>query len=424
MKKLLQNLLRIFSIAILKKYHPIVIGVTGSVGKTSSKEAIFTVLSAKFSVRTNKKNFNNEFGLPLTIIGCDSPQRNILKWLVVFAKALWTIISPCSYPEVLVLEMGVDRPGDMDYLADLAKPKIGVITNIGVSHVEFFKSSDAILKEKSKILKYLDLDGYAIINNDDHRLRSLLLDLKSKVITYGLESGALLHLTEHKTIFSDSKNSYGTELTFSYNQQIAKVFVEGVIGLPHALACTAGIAAGLAMGMTLAEAAVAIRNYHNLPGRLRLVTGIHNSAIIDDTYNSAPASARAALEQLKFFPAAFKIAVLGDMLELGELSEAEHKQIAHDVLHSGANVFVAVGPQMRFAAQELRTLNFEHQNIFVFEKSTDAADTVKNLIRHNSVVLIKGSQGMRMEKIIPGIMAEPHQAGSLLCRQDRDWVRK
>src|SRR6185369_5763685 len=138
MQRFVQKLLAFFSRKILAKYKPKIIGITGSVGKTSAKEAIFLVVSQTHRARKPDRNFNNEFGLPFTIIGVDSPQRHPLKWLKVFAQATGLILFRQRYPEILVLEMGIDRPGDMDYLLSIAYPDIAVITNIGISHYEFF----------------------------------------------------------------------------------------------------------------------------------------------------------------------------------------------------------------------------------------------------------------------------------------------
>lgn len=156
MKKIIMKLLAILARMIIKKYNPKVIAVTGSVGKTSSKEMIADVLANKFRVRSSIKNYNNEFGLPLTIIGLESPGKNILAWFKVLWRAKKLILfKDKNYPDVLVLEMGVDREGDMDYLLSIVRPDIGVVTNISHSHLEYFGSLEKIKKEKVKLLQGL-----------------------------------------------------------------------------------------------------------------------------------------------------------------------------------------------------------------------------------------------------------------------------
>ena len=152
MKKILHFILKILAKAVINKYQPKVIAITGSVGKTSAKEAIAVVLRAKFNTRTPSKNFNNEIGTPLTILGQEnSPGKNILAWLWIFILAIkLVLIKDKNYPEVLVLEMGADKPGDIKYLTAIASPDISIITAIGSSHIEFFRTIDNIVKEKSR----------------------------------------------------------------------------------------------------------------------------------------------------------------------------------------------------------------------------------------------------------------------------------
>ena len=154
MRHLLFKILKCLSQKILKKYRPLVIGITGSVGKTSTKEAIFAVLRGKFKVRENQKNYNNEIGVPLTIIGTETGGQSIFKWLKIFFKA-WILIfkKDPNYPEMLVLEMGADKAGDIEYLTKMAPCDIGVVTAVSEVHLEFFGSLEKIIVEKQKIMK-------------------------------------------------------------------------------------------------------------------------------------------------------------------------------------------------------------------------------------------------------------------------------
>lgn len=424
MKKLVQKILFRCSRAILRKYKPKVIGITGSIGKTSAKEAIFAVVSAKFKARKNIKNYNNEFGLPFTIIGVDSPKRNVLKWLGLFAKAFWMIYFYSEYPKVLVLELGIDRPGDMDVLMDIVKPDIAVLTTIGISHLQYFSSEQQILEEKSKIFRDLGARDTAILNIDDVRVRQVISRLKTKIITYGSDHMADLRVVNYQTIYSQSSGTYGTSMQVKYDNKNASIFLGNTLGLPHVSAAACGAAVGLAMGMELSEISTALMNYAPEPGRLRAIRGLQGSMIIDDTYNAAPLSASVAIDELIHFPAAKKIVVVGDMLELGNLSEQSHKDLAKKLAATAIDQFVAVGPQMKYAYEEMKRLSFKHDNLFWFEKSTDAIDKVKELLAPNTVVLVKGSQGVRMEKIVRAIMAEPAQAHRLLTRQEPDWLAK
>jgi len=187
MTNLLQKFLRILSARILKKYKPTVIAVTGSVGKTSTKEAIFTILSSKYATRTSEKNYNTEIGVPLTIIGAQSGNRNPLAWLGVFFKAIkLTFKKDQTYPELLVLELATDRLGEIDRLASLVKPTIAVITAVALAHSEYLGGIDEIAKEKFSITKHVPEDGVVIVNGDDPNVIRRINQIEREVEKYGL----------------------------------------------------------------------------------------------------------------------------------------------------------------------------------------------------------------------------------------------
>lgn len=424
MKKLFERLLSRISRAILKKYKPKVIAITGSIGKTSAKEAIFAVVSSKFEARKNIRNYNNEFGLPFTIIGVPSPKRNPFKWILLFAKSFWMISFYSHYPKVLVLELGIDRPGDMDHLMDIVKPDIAVLTTIGISHLEYFSSEQQIFEEKSRIFRDLTSRDFAILNMDDQKVRQAIPKVRSKIITFGKDSASDLKIVDSTTTYSHNNNAFGTMAHFNYKGKVTPIFLRNILGVPHISASAAAAAAGIAMGMEMTEISNALTNYHPEPGRLRTIEGLHGSTIIDDTYNAAPLSMRVAIEELIHFPSAHKIAVLGDMLELGKLSEQSHKDVAKQITNSSVDYFIGVGPQMKLAYNELKRTMFKEDHLYWFEKSTDAIATLESLLRDNTAVLIKGSQGMRMEKIVREVIADKSRAAELLCRQDPDWLNK
>jgi len=168
LKKFLQIILRSLAIRALNRYHPKVIGITGSVGKTSTKEAIYCVLSGKYKCRRNQKNYNNEIGVPLTILGCESGKKNPLVWLKVILHGLLLGYGPkASYPEIIILEMGADHPGDIEYLVKFTRPIIGLVTAVGPVHLEFFHKIQSVAEEKGKLIKALPVSGWAILNIDD-----------------------------------------------------------------------------------------------------------------------------------------------------------------------------------------------------------------------------------------------------------------
>jgi UDP-N-acetylmuramoyl-tripeptide--D-alanyl-D-alanine ligase len=240
----LEKILRLMAKSVIWKYKPTIVGVTGSVGKTSAKEAIFLVLSSKFNVRKNEKNYNNEIGLPLTIIGAESGNRSFLKWGKVFLKWIGEMILPFHYPKILVLEMGVDRPGDMDYLLSFIKPTVGVMTNVSGSHLEFFKNIEQIAKEKSKLLKEIPEDGLAILNSDNEYIFETSKKLKIPFLFFGFGEKAKVRASFLGYVFEDFEPQ-GMSFKLSYQGKTVPIRLPGILA-PHLVyASLAAVAAGL-----------------------------------------------------------------------------------------------------------------------------------------------------------------------------------
>ncbi|MEK7167603.1 MAG: Mur ligase family protein, partial [Patescibacteria group bacterium] len=303
MKKILVKTLRFLAKKILKKYKPEIIGVTGSFGKTSTKEAVFAVLSSKFNVRRNIKNYNNEIGLPLTIIGAGSPGRSVLGWLGVFFQAFFLLVLKQDYPKILILEMAVDHPGDMDYLVDLALPKIGVVANIGAVHLEYFKTVERIAKEKAKIVTRIK-DGWAVLNADNELVLGIKDQVKCPVLTYGLGSKADLRAQEINISHNDLKEKGIAGISFKmiYQGNVMPVLLPNILGEHLVYAALAGAALGIIYGMNLMEISQALQSFKAPKGRMNLIDGIKKTLIIDDTYNAGPDSTLAALKVLGRIP--------------------------------------------------------------------------------------------------------------------------
>lgn len=411
------------AIVVLKKYNPAIIGITGSVGKTSAKEAVYLVLASKFRTRKNIKNYNNEIGIPLTIIGVESGNRSLLKWLKVLFKWLAVIIFPCEYPEILILEMGVDKPGDMKYLLDFVPVKIGIITSISAVHLEYFKSVEHIAKEKGELIKNLPEDGRAILNTDDERAAALAEETNAKFITYGFSEKARVRASD---IIYISENNKPKGISFKLNYEGKSIPVR----LPHILAshqiyaALAAASAGIALKINLVDIAASLERFSSPPGRMNLLAGVKESLIIDDAYNASPKAVIAALETLDNLKAPRKIAALGDMLELGAGEESGHKAVARKLFEMGVGIFIAVGDRMKITAAELERLGYSREKIFWYDNPGAVGDKLKEIITVKDIILIKGSQSMRMEKAVEKIMANPAKARILLCRQSAEWWKK
>jgi len=418
MRKLLQKLLRFFSKSVLKKYKPIIIGVTGSVGKTSTKEAIYHVLKTHFGekeVRRNWRNYNNEIGVPLTIFGIESGGRSVLRWLFKFIRIVWIIVFKVKYPGFLVLEMGADRPGDIKYLTDFIMLKVGVITALGdiPVHVEFFENPQQVAKEKRNLISSLDENGVAVINYDDDAVKQTAEGIKAKVMTFGLKDKADVKATNYdlKVFSNGNASELNFKLEFSGSSVPARLI--NVLGVQHLYSALAAAAVGITFNMNLVEIVEALKEFQPLPGRMHLIKGIKNTLVVDDTYNAALLSMEAALESLKIFENRRKVVVLGDMLEIGEYAPEAHRRVGKKVAEI-ADLIFTVGPRAKFIADEVTKQGIPENRIFQFMVSDDAAIKVQDEIRENDVILVKGSRAMKMEKVVKEIMAEPDKAKDLL----------
>ena len=425
------HLLAFFANKIIRKYKPKVIGITGSVGKTSSKEAISLILSCQQRVRSNFSNYNNEFGLPLTIIGLKSPQKNIFKWFFVFLKSFYLlIIKDKNYPEVLVLEMGVDREGDMDYLLNIVKPDRAVLTNISHSHLEYFGSVDKIKKEKIKLLHGLKKGGFAIVNSDNDFLKNIRDELKFPVINYGFKSGADILVRDLNFILPEGdlkSNFYGANFKLEYKGSVVPISLPGVLSKSSIYSILSAFAVAVSLDFNLIDLVSCLKKFKTPNGRMNVLEGIKKTILIDDTYNSSPESSLLALDFLKEVKkrkGVRKIVVLGDMLELGSYSEEGHRLIGNKISQIDIDEVILVGERSRDIGRGAIDNGFNKDFVFQFKDSSQAGLFLQNRMREGDIILLKGSQGVRMEKAVREIMAEPILANQLLIRQSGAWLKK
>lgn len=428
MRKILQLKLKILAKLVLRKYKPKIIGITGSVGKTTTKEAVFCVLSKKYNVGKSLKNYNNEIGLPLSILGFESPGKNILGWFLLFWETIKLLIKKNSfYPEILVLEMGVDRPGDMDYLNNIVKCDIGVVTNIGMSHAEYFGTIDRIKKEKSKLITNLKKKGLAVINFDNEKSREIIDLSKEKVYSYGFSEKSDVRAEEVKFKFDCQNTGFsGTNFKIRLNGSVVPVFINGSIGYHLVYASLVASIIGRELGMNLLEISEALRDFKSPKGRLNILEGEKSSIIIDDTYNSSPQSTMRALEVLGKMENkdAKKIVVLGNMLELGDTSIEEHSRIGSFVAKSKFDMLLCVGDLAKNIYLGALKSKMDKDKAHFFKNQKDLSDFLKKQIAKNDLILVKGSQGARMEKIVKSILKDKEKSQNLLVRQDSEWLGK
>jgi len=424
MQNIIQKILRVLAKIVIWRYQPVIVAVTGSVGKTSTKEAIYHVLRKKFRVRRNLKNYNNEIGVPLTILGLETGGDSILAWLGNFLKAILIFFWAKGYPEILVLEMGVDKPGDMKYLLDFVPVKIGVFTAIGEFpvHLEFFPEKGKLVEEKARLVKSLPKDGLAVLNYDDLSIRMVGDELpeNTKILYYGFGDGADVKINNYELKIDDlEKWKFGLNFKLEYQGSNVPVKLKRVLGKQQCFSAAAAASVGLYFGLNLVEISNALRKHRSLAGRTKLLKGVKNTWIIDDSYNASPLSTLVALDLLEEFngplrnEASRKIAVLGDMLELGQETEVAHRQVGQKAA-SIVDLLFTVGSRSIFIADQALRQGLDQDSIFEFSQSSQAGIPLQERIQSGDIILIKGSRSIQMEKITKEIMAHPEEADKLL----------
>lgn len=425
LKKIIVKILTLEAKLVLKRYKPKIIAVTGNVGKTSTKDAVYTVLSRSVSIRKNQKSFNSEIGVPLTILGLENAWGNPLKWTENIIKGAYVYIWKQKYPEWLVLEIGADHPHDIEDITKWLIPNIVVMTRIPEVpvHVEYFKDADALMEEKAFLLKALPDHGIAILNADDKNILALEKYVKGTVIHYGIENNARIQADKYGLMY-DGDNLAGMQFRILYESNAIPVILKGIVGIHHVYPILASICAGIAIGMPFAKLSESF-SLHDYPnGRMNILKGINDTVIIDDTYNSSPIALELALKTLKeVLTKGRKIAVLGDMLELGSYSSTAHKEcgiIAGEV----ADVLLTVGVRARDFKESALKVGMKETSAWSFSTSSEAGEFLKNFIKEGDVVLIKGSQSMRMEKAVAMILEDKENVGTLLVRQEKDWSKR
>lgn len=424
MKNLFKSLVA-FALAFLarlvvRRYAPKIVMVTGSVGKTSTKDAVAAALAARFYVRASDKSFNTGFGVPFTIFGVnESPWNNPLAWLSIVRSAVALLALPNHYPTLLVLETGADRPGDLARILRIATPDAVVVTRLPeISvHVEAYASPEAVREEEFSPAYALPAGAPLIIPADDSYALENARRTPSRVISYGSAANASVRLSDVDFYTEDGKVA-GMRAQAHMRDIQAELIVGGSVGATQLLPVAAALAAALAFDIPIPEALAALKRYEPPAGRGRLLAGKNDSIIIDDSYNASPAAVEEALATLKAFPnAKRRIAVLGDMLELGRYSVMEHERIAA-LAGESADLIITVGIRARAFAGAPRSAE-----VTSFENARAAALELPALVRAGDVILVKGSQSIRTERIVETLLANPADVARLV-RQEKAWKRR
>ncbi|MEK7463581.1 MAG: Mur ligase family protein [Patescibacteria group bacterium] len=416
LKKIISSILIWESKMVLKKYKPSIIAVTGSVGKTSTKDAIFTVLSSTGYVRRSDKSFNSEIGVPLTILGCQNGWNDPFLWMRNILEGLELIFFKSDYPSTLVLEVGADHPGDIESVSKWLQADAIVITKIGdvPVHVEFFPSIDDLVKEKSYLIKALKKDGTLILLADDPKVSAMAAGVAQKVMTFGMISLATVTASDSSITYDGQSLPDGMSFKLNLQGNSVPIKLKGILGSQQVYPLIAGAAVGLARNMSVSRIVDSFEHHVAPRGRMNILKGLNGSVIIDDTYNSSPIALQEGLTVLASLQVSGKrIAVLGDMMELGSFSPDEHRKAGIQAMQS-CDVLVTVGPRAKQMSDKAVS----------FDSSEDAAEYLKGIVGTGDIIFIKGSQSVRMERISAVLLVDPSKAGELLVRQEEEWLSK
>ena len=350
-----------------EQFHIPFVAVTGSVGKTTAKDMLAAVLGVKYKVLKTEGNFNNNIGLPLTLLRLDSSHQ------------------------VGVVEMGMDKFGEIDYLGGIVKPEVGVITNIGDAHIERLGSRENIFKAKCELLPHIKQDGLLVLNGDDPMLATLRGHTPVEAVFCGQGEGLEYRA---QILGGDGVSHIQCRLTTPKMDREVRIPALG----EHMVYPTL-IAAAVAerFGLTPDEIEQGIRQFVPTRMRMNILRRGNGIIILDDTYNANPQSMRAAISVLSDSQSSYKIAVLGDMLELGPFSPALHAEVGEYLGQAGIQCLVAVGEQSAAMAQGARDAGVP-QVLYCQDKG-EAMERLPQLVRGDCTVLVKASRGMKMEDI-------------------------
>lgn len=368
---------------IVRNYGPQVIAVTGSAGKTGTKEAIATVLGSRCPTFRSAGNQNDLFGLPLSLGRLLPEQR------------------------YAVLEMACDRFGEIAALANMAPPQVAVITCVRAGQLEYLGSLEAIAQEKGDLVAALPADGWAVLNADDSRVLAMAGRTAARVRTFGRSPAADVWA---ETVAFDWQ---GTDLVLHGGGQSVPLRIS-LLGWPSAYIAAAAAAVGQIAGLDLEEAAAALSQMSPIPGRLRPLAGVQGLCLLDDTYSAIPASAQAALDTLRELPAGRRVAVLGDLPGLGSFGEEALRQIGR---HAAQVVdrLITYGDRAVHIAEAARSAGLP--DVRVTYTHEDAAQHARQNLAPGDAVLVKGAAEDRLEQVVEHLLADPAEAPNLLARQ-------
>lgn len=426
----LQLLIRLY----VKRQGIEIIGLTGSVGKTTLSLAVHSILSTKYKTGVTYKHghgLNSESGIPFAILDVKVDGYSPFAWMkYLFIATKNFIFKSCKY-EKFVVEMGIDKPDDMRFLLSTIEPNTGIFLSFSKAHTANFehllnknskkRPEDLVFEEKAALIRSLDKGRTAVLNYDHKRIRDLKDAIEAKTITFGLSEEADVY-GRVKEISADAFNG---EVVYG-DQRVQITISNYMINKKMFSTLLAAVAIGVVYNIPLAQSIKQLENLHLPPGRMSKIPGIKGTIIIDSSYNASKLAMFEALDNLALFKNRKKIAILGDMRELGKEAREEHAELAKRAIQI-ADELVLIGPLMKeYFLPKATELGFEEKKIHHFLSTFEASKFVKDeLIQGNEAILVKGSQNtLFLEIIVEEIMKDPSQADKLLCRRGAFWEKQ
>jgi UDP-N-acetylmuramoyl-tripeptide--D-alanyl-D-alanine ligase len=404
--KLFGNLTR----RIISKHNVKVVAIAGSVGKTSTKSAIAQILQEKYNLHFQAGNYNTSLSVPFIFLNTAQPSPYAVhKWFAAYLRGM-NILRKKKYYEVVVVELGADRPGDIIDFKDFLTPDLSVVTAVSPEHMAQFRTMEAVAKEELSLSKF---SKKILLNIDDIGQVYLEKYLSNfDYHTYGVSKKA-------DVVFGVNQKNQKTEIKIKFLKSEITINTS-LVGLPAAKSIVAAVYVGIEFGLSEAEIKNAAEKITAMPGRMNVLPGINKTTIIDDTYNSSPLAVRAALEVLGGWPAPQKIAVLGMMNELGSSSKKEHEEMGSLCSPSSISLLVTLGRDSNSYTAPAADAN--GCRVIEATSPAQAAKAVIDNIKEGAVILIKGSQnGVYAEEIVKKLLKDATDENNLV-RQSKYWM--
>ncbi len=419
----------------IQKYKPYIIAITGNVGKTTTKEFVAQAISAQYNFRASEKSYNSEIGIPLTILGEKNNWDNIFAWIkLIFRNFFKLFFINSEFPKVLVLEIGADKPFDILNVTKYVKPNMVILTAFAENpvHAENFPNRQSHIQEKKYLVEALSLDGILIYNSDDEVFSEIAKNWQGeKKYSFGKKSDDL-KLLSNTFLYSKEGIISGIKVSFDYFKKQYSFELQGILGLSYTYASLAGFLAAEVLQKEILsekkrfepEQFLKIIQEVELPkSRLRILEGKEKTILIDDTYNSSPKAVELALETIQsVMHKGRKVIALGHMAELGENSQKEHIRLGNLAANVGS-FLIFVGRHNEWYLEGIRSTRFNLDNVFLFENSKDASDFLEKKILENDLILIKGSQSARMEKVAQKLLQNISDSKNI-CRNEKEWKNR